>query len=176
MRIVRCTLTRAFTLELRTLTLVPLLGTLTAADSTAWLALSPLAPTQPPVPMPSLTLWQPWLACAHAPAAAVARRTVCCRLRLLRRWWPRHIRRASTFRTHVWSLASGLGHATRFDSSVGVPVLYLISAAIDVSSGVSNPRIIALTVSLPALMALRASLPATWRPLLLQIIIPVHPS
>jgi hypothetical protein len=37
------------------MTLVPLLGTLTAADSTAWLALSPLAPTQPPVPIPSLS-------------------------------------------------------------------------------------------------------------------------
>jgi hypothetical protein len=56
-RIVRRPLTRAFTLELRTLTLAPLLGTLTAADSTAWLALSPPAPTQPPVPIPSLTPW-----------------------------------------------------------------------------------------------------------------------
>ena len=39
------------------------------------------------------------------------------------------------FRTHVWSLASGLGQATRFDSSVGVPVLYHFSGALDVRSG-----------------------------------------
>ena len=52
---------------------------------------------------------------------------------------------ALIFRTHVWSLASGLGQATGFDSPVGVPVLYLFTAALDVRGRVSNPRPISLT-------------------------------
>jgi hypothetical protein len=34
--------------------------------------------------------------------------------------------------THMRSLASGFGQATRFDSSVGITVLYLFSPALDV--------------------------------------------
>ena len=45
------------------------------------------------------------------------------------------------------SLASGFGQATGFDSPVGVPTIYHLSAALNVRSRVSNPRPIALSPS-----------------------------
>ena len=55
----------------------------------------------------------------------------------------------SITRTHVRSLASGLGQATGFDSPVGVPVLYLFAAALDVRGRVSNPCAISLPPCYP---------------------------
>ena len=56
---------------------------------------------------------------------------------------------ASIIRTHVRSLASGFGQATRFDSSVGVATVYLFAAALEVRARLSNPRSIPLTRCYP---------------------------
>ena len=77
---------------------------------------------------------------------------------------------ASNFLTRVWSPASGLCHAARFDSSVGASMLYLFSAALEVGGRVSNPRPIALA---RCILCPEHSLHATWRPLLLHTLIPM---
>ena len=56
----------------------------------------------------------------------------------------------SIWETHVRPLASDLGQATRFDSSVGVPMLEGFSGALNVRGRVSNPRSIALSTCNPS--------------------------
>ena len=80
---------------------------------------------------------------------------------------------ASIFRTWVWGLASDLGHATGFDSPVGVSVFYLFSAALQVHGRVTHPRPIAM---IPLCMPSHVPQHATSRPLLLLVLAHMPPS
>ena len=80
---------------------------------------------------------------------------------------------ALIFRPHVWSLASGLGQATGFDSPVGVPAFYLFAAALDVRPCVAASRTLGPSLSRPAIHAPSASLHETWGALLLLLSLPM---
>jgi hypothetical protein len=80
---------------------------------------------------------------------------------------------ASIFRSWVWGLASDLGHATGFDSPVGVSVFYLFAATLQVHGRLANHRPIAMT---PLCMPSHTPQHATSRPLLLLILANMPPS